>query len=568
MTIMKNLFIMLFLVFASICNAQENESVRKTLEKKYGTGNVEYNSSGWYSIIKESLEGEHLQGACDLQGKEIVPIENCWISKYYDFYHICLNELCLPSQGVIDSKGKYIIPLSDNMYGFEFSKEAIIAIKNGDDDGCNWDFDYHSFKNKKFGLYNKTGKLLLPIGEYSFIKCLNKEKGIYIIGKDGVSGYTRKRDDYPLDAKLALYDVKSETFITEFVYSYIDNILFDKEGLYRFNVDGKIIQYTSLDEAVVEGGKWGYMDNEGKVVIPAKYTYATSFKDGVAQVTENGVTSLIQNPLSGGSTFIRTGESVAVDTQIPETKNRNNETFAFILSNENYNNFSGADYAINDGKIFAEYCKKTLGLPENNVRYYEDATYGNMLKTIKQIKDIADVYDGDAKIIFFFSGLGFANEKDGGKYILPSDASVSALTSTALSLKELLAELNELKTVYTLAFIDAPFNGKDRSGKPMFSGRGVRINNKNNEKVVGNTILVMGNEERNCYSSEKQGHGLLTYSLLSQLKKAQGNNNIQKLLETISTNVKKESLEQFKDIQKPSIKISEQIKNNIQTLKL
>lgn len=562
MTIMKNLFIMLFLVFASICNAQENESVRKALEERYGAGTVEYKADdgGWYKIKRDGM-----YGACDLQGKEVVPLGDYSISKdhtdYGDFY--CVSQLKdrICKEGIFNQKGDRIIPMIERIDNFSFEKYVIVAVKQGE-------ISPYDVRYMTLGIYNKKGKLLLPC-EYTFIQSYNEEKGIYLIGKGGYSGTPLGYWIYPIDAKYALYDALKENFMTDFIYGYIDFLGVNKvDRLSAFNVGGKIINNLDDYDVVVEGGKWGYMDKEGKEVIPAKYTNVTPFKDGIAQVTENGVTSLIQNPLSGGSVLIRTGESVAVDTQIPETEKSNNETFAFILSNENYSNFSGSDYAINDGKIFAEYCKKTLGMPENNIRYYEDATYGNMLKAIKQIKDIADVYDGDAKIIFYFSGLGISDEKDGGKYILPSDASVTSLASTALSLNELLAELNELKTVYTLAFIDAPFNGMDKNGKPLLSGRGVRISSRNNENLVGNTILVTGNDSGNSYSSKKQGHGLLTYSLLNQLKQTQGTCCIQKLLETISTDVKKESLEQFKDVQKPWIKVSEQIKNNIQTLKL
>ena len=35
--------------------------------------------------------------------------------------------------------------------------------------------------------------------------------------------------------------------------------------------------------------------------------------------------------------------------------------------------------------MFAEYCKKTIGLPEKNVCLYEDATYGNIVVAIESV---------------------------------------------------------------------------------------------------------------------------------------------------------------------------------------
>lgn len=276
----------------------------------------------------------------------------------------------------------------------------------------------------------------------------------------------------------------------------------------------------------------------------------------------------MQHPLKGSSLTLANGvTSNEVDNKIPQTNKDSKETFAFVFANENYTNFSGADYSINDGKIFTKYCKKTLGLPENNVRYYEDATYGNMQKVIKQIQDIADVYDGSAKIIFYFSGLGISNDKDGKRYILPSDASASALSATAVPLADLLRSLGKLNTIYTMAVVDAPFNGMDKNGKALGTGRGVKINDRN-EDVFGNMVLLVGNENGNNYSSKSLGHGLLTYSLLNQLKETKGDCSVGSLIENITTDTKKESLNQFKDVQKPLIKVSEQIKNKIQSLKL
>lgn len=56
-----------------------------------------------------------------------------------------------------------------------------------------------------------------------------------------------------------------------------------------------------------------------------------------------------------------------VDIDIPIANNVSNYTFAVIISNEKYQMEKSVQYAENDGKMFTEYCKKTLGLPEKNV---------------------------------------------------------------------------------------------------------------------------------------------------------------------------------------------------------
>ena len=61
-----------------------------------------------------------------------------------------------------------------------------------------------------------------------------------------------------------------------------------------------------------------------------------------------------------------------VDENIYKTSSINKETFVVIIANQDYHELSSVDFAINDGKIFKEYCNKTLGIPEQNIKYKEN----------------------------------------------------------------------------------------------------------------------------------------------------------------------------------------------------
>ncbi len=53
-----------------------------------------------------------------------------------------------------------------------------------------------------------------------------------------------------------------------------------------------------------------------------------------------------------------------VDIDIPKTRNENQNLFAVIIANENYQEEVNVDYALNDGEVFKTYCNKVLGIPE------------------------------------------------------------------------------------------------------------------------------------------------------------------------------------------------------------
>jgi caspase domain len=327
-------------------------------------------------------------------------------------------------------------------------------------------------------------------------------------------------------------------------YGYIGE---PHENLMLCNKGGRCI-----DGPNCKGGKYGYLDINGNVVIECIYDIATYFEDGIAQVEKDGVASLVSHPYKGTSLAITNGTTYSeIDVDIPQVNKQNTETFAFIVANENYNNFSGADYSINDGKIFVEYCKKTLGIPEHNVRYSEDATYGNLVSTIKKIEDIASVYEGEATIILFYSGLGTIDEQTRERYILPTDASISSIKNTGFQVQKLMEQLNALKTKGVLVLLDAPFTGANKKGESFIKNRGIRISPK---EVIpcGQTFICFSHDNNeNSYMSAKYGHGLFTYCLLKKLKESKGNCTWKEWLEETSSLVKKESLQQYDNVQTP-----------------
>ena len=65
-----------------------------------------------------------------------------------------------------------------------------------------------------------------------------------------------------------------------------------------------------------------------------------------------------------------------VDINIPVTDKKAEKTYALIIANENYEFVDNVDYAAHDGDIFKEYCIKTLGIPERQIRYCANASYG------------------------------------------------------------------------------------------------------------------------------------------------------------------------------------------------
>jgi hypothetical protein len=258
-----------------------------------------------------------------------------------------------------------------------------------------------------------------------------------------------------------------------------------------------------------------------------------------------------------------------VDQNIPTNNISNDETFAVVIGNEVYTNEIRVKYALHDADVFRQYLQKTLGLPDNNIQYIENATYGQILEALNWINAVAKVYIGQAKIIFYYAGHGMPDEQSKSPFLLPIDGNSQNL-STAVKLSEIYSKLTEYPSVSVTVFLDACFTGATREtdGTMLAEGRGVKIKPKN-ELLTGNLVVftaTTGDETAFPYI-EKQ-HGMFTYFLLKKLQESNGKTTLDELSNYIVTNVTQKSVVINKKSQTPQVNTSSQVQNTWLTLKL
>lgn len=241
-----------------------------------------------------------------------------------------------------------------------------------------------------------------------------------------------------------------------------------------------------------------------------------------------------------------------VDRNIPQTKNVNDKTFAVIISNENYMKLSSVPYALNDGKTFSEYCRMTLGLPAMNIRYYGNATYGTMIGAMQDIQNIANSFNGDIKVLFYYAGHGAPNESTQAAYLLPVDA-YGPQAEVSYSLSRLYGELSALKASSVTVFLDACFSGATRENTMLASARGVAIKPKVDMPVGKLIVFSATSNDETALSYAEKGHGLFTYYLLKKLQETSGDVTFGELGDYISTNVMRQSIIVNRKSQTPTV---------------
>lgn len=249
-----------------------------------------------------------------------------------------------------------------------------------------------------------------------------------------------------------------------------------------------------------------------------------------------------------------------IDKNIPEAINSNSNTFAIVIANETYNKEANVPYAVNDGNIFKEYCRNCLGIPEKNIHLITNATLNDIRHEVKWIQDVAEVYKGDAKIIFYYAGHGIPDEKSKNAYLLPTDGYGSDV-ATGYSLENLYKTFGSLPSKSITVFLDACFSGAKRDGNMLASARGVAIKVKQTIPVGNMVVFTAAQGDETAYPYKEEEHGLFTYYLLKKLQKTKGNATLGELSDYIKEQVERQSIVTNGKLQSPSIMATSSIGN-------
>lgn len=571
----------------------------------------------WPTFIKKFYTTDmDKQGLLTEDGKQILPCkyDHIYIDRNRELKTTFLHPREAKSYvGLYTSAGKQVVPckykntyvqkrgvsvkdFNDNVGFYTFSGKQVVP--------CKYKYVFCEKggikvvdKDEKQGLMNDEGKEIVPC-QY---KCA------YLLDSDStlirVTDFQDRQGLYSISGKKILPCAYKWVDID--VNHLITGAEFHGNNMGVCTVDGKIIipwEFNRVMEAAeglylvqkggvwkdndCVGGKYGYYTKEGKEIIPCIYDDATIFKNDVATVKKDGEVKLIKNPLKDGSQIQIAsagtsadkklkGPAVSrypkpdsdVDKNIPLAKKTADNTFAFIIANENYPD-APVPYSLNDGRMFREYCQKTLGMPEKNINLYEDATYGNIITAVEKMKQVADAYEGEASVILYYAGHGFPDEKQSTAYLLPIDGNASDIITTGYSLAKLYKELAAMKLRSAVVFLDACFSGAKREDQMLSQSRGVAIKVRD-EAPQGNMLVFSAAQgDETAHQLEEKHHGLFTYYLLKELQATSGDVDMGTLTEYVTKQVKRQSVVINSKKQTPTVIPSQALANNWQGLKL
>lgn len=310
----------------------------------------------------------------------------------------------------------------------------------------------------------------------------------------------------------------------------IDQLLPNEEKIIEYDLIAAVNAPEKLDFLVTLSEKYRLYAEDRQITLrfdDKLFSYSDKIISTrpVVEITEGSLTS-------------------KVDKSIPISNNNNANTYVVIIANESYQSVDSVPFALNDGYVFREYCINTLGIPQKQISYKENATANQIRFEVNWLKNICETHK-DVQIIFYYAGHGIPDESSRTAYLLPVDG-IGTDVSTGYKLDELYSTLGNIPTKNVTIFLDACFSGSKREKGMLASARGVAIKARSGMPQGNMVVFSAAQGDETAYPYYEEKHGRFTYYLLEKLQETKGDVTLQELGDYIIQNVRAKGAEERK----------------------
>lgn len=226
-----------------------------------------------------------------------------------------------------------------------------------------------------------------------------------------------------------------------------------------------------------------------------------------------------------------TVDSVDVDFNIPETKQKNPDAIAVIIGVKNYRQgVPKVEYADNDARIMRQYLIRLFGYADENIIFLQDPTKGDLervfggtgiTETKSQLANYIKANKSD--VFIYYAGHGAPSLENNKPYLVPSDAHPDYVALNGYSLELLYRNLKELPARNITVVIDACFSGQTvdttNQTKMLIAKASPLVIKPIGEIIPKNiTVLTAAAETQVASWYPQKRHSLFTYFFLKGLK--------------------------------------------------
>jgi predicted nucleic acid-binding Zn-ribbon protein len=221
------------------------------------------------------------------------------------------------------------------------------------------------------------------------------------------------------------------------------------------------------------------------------------------------------------------GLEAAEKIQVVRIKERG-KIWAAVIGINQYQKTRSLKYAVNDANAFKDYLKTNLQLPSHQIFSLtnQEATKNNLLSMLgtKLRRKVAT----EDTVIIFFAGHGAVEadpiNPDGDgfeKYLLPFDANLDDLYSTAISMGEVTRIFHRIQSDRLIFIADTCYSGAAGGRTQLAAKTRAALSDHFFDRISkgrGRVIISSCSPNEVSKEDDRYKHGLFTYYLLKGLK--------------------------------------------------
>jgi uncharacterized caspase-like protein len=238
------------------------------------------------------------------------------------------------------------------------------------------------------------------------------------------------------------------------------------------------------------------------------------------------------------------------------------DKWAVIVGVNKYEHVKSLKYCVNDVSRVKEAFCDLLEFPEDHITELSDAskTKPGRDAIFHELGRISEerVVKPDDLLVFYFTGHGMINKKDGKDYLLPRSASPYILELTALKMEDVVGLLKKTECNNLVMFIDA-------CREEIGGARGVMSIGEDSKSICAQSGIVTF---FSCYPKDFSyeisalKHGSFTYNILEALR-IPGCSTVEEIDAFLRTNVPLTNSKYKKPVQTPYCIVEPTTKNKM-----
>ncbi|MEA1923169.1 MAG: caspase family protein [Pseudomonadota bacterium] len=292
---------------------------------------------------------------------------------------------------------------------------------------------------------------------------------------------------------------------------------------YDFDKDFKVA-YDKLFEA--------YLADDVTIAVARPQTGKAYGRAASGEVDlELALASAFGEKSESGGENINLGTALDQDKNIRQGKLKRKHGIALVIGNQHYKEHGygvpDVKYAGRDVAVMKKYLIKTMGFKEDNIITAHDASFSKMRSLLGtpenpkgKLYNYVKAEKGRAEVFVYYVGHGSPSAKSGEAYLVPVEAEVDYLESSAYPLSLFYRNLEFLEAKSVMVVLDACFSG-DSAGGTLFKGISPTVL-KNVEPVrelKRNSFVLCGaGKNQVCAWYKEKNHSLMTYYFLEALQ--------------------------------------------------